>query len=139
MKKIIGGIFQQVKLKLFELTFDEELGPSDPLRLPRPALGKIISSSISAETAPPRPPIPPELPVFPWILTNFGFTRISSSMVEMWLSKLMRFSTSVSRWRNILTVLYRSGLVSNLTIPEVQKNIYNVKKFHIQVIFEQNW
>ena len=65
MKKIIGGIFQQVKLKLFELTLDEELGPRDPLRLPRPALGKIISSSISAETAPPRPPIPPELPVFP--------------------------------------------------------------------------
>ena len=81
MKKNIGGIFQQVKLKLFELTLDEELGPRDPLRLPRPALGKIISSSISAKTAPPRPPIPPELPVFPWILTNFGFTRISQFII----------------------------------------------------------
>ena len=58
MKKFIGGIFQQVKLKLFELTLDEELGPSDPLRLPRPALGKIIPSSVLAKTARFGPPYP---------------------------------------------------------------------------------
>ena len=47
MKKIIGGIFQQVKLKLFELTLDEELGPRDPLRLPRPASSKQIQLPIA--------------------------------------------------------------------------------------------
>ena len=74
MEKKDWVIFQQVKLKFFEVTLDEELGPRDPLRLPYPTLGKIISSSISAKTAPPRSPIPLALPVFPWILTNFGFT-----------------------------------------------------------------
>jgi hypothetical protein len=94
MKKKDWGIFQQVKLKLFELTLDEELGPSEPLRLPRPALGKIILSSISAETAPPRPPIPPELPVFPWILTNFGFTLTLFSQFIDFLKTSLNFGSS---------------------------------------------
>ena len=94
MKKIIGGIFQQVKLKLFELTLDEELGPRDPLRLPRPALDKIISSSILAKTAPPWPPIPLELSVFPWILTIYGFTLTLFSQFINFLKISLDFGSS---------------------------------------------
>ena len=97
---------------LLELTPFEELGPKDPLR----ELGIALAKTSSSRSGPPGPP--PRTESDPQVLIYLGLIIISSSMVAMWLSKVIKFSTSVSSLRSILTELYFSGFVSNRTIPE---------------------
>ena len=94
---------------LLELTPFEELGPKDPLR----ELGIALAKTSSSRSGP-----PPRTESNPQVLIYLGLIIISSSMVAMWLSKVIKFSTSVSSLRSILTELYFSGFVSNRTIPE---------------------
>ena len=108
---------------LLELTPFEELGPKDPLR----ELGIALAKTSSSRSGPPGPP--PRTESDPQVLMYLGLIIISSSIVAMWLSKVIKFSTSDSSLRSILTELYFSGLVSNRTIPVMIDLIVETCKF----------